>query len=249
MTTIACVLRTGGDFSAEDVRRLAEGVQQHMDEPYRFVCLTDDVVAVAWQGTRWARNSSNHLNLEAADLRTDWPGWWAKIEMFRLIDDVVICFDLDTVIVGPLAPLVDAVRRTQGLCMIRSFYQPTCLQSGILAWCGDCRWPLRAFLPAQSGSSGWSFVHNRANPALKVGGRLFRGDGEWLADAATRCGHGATPLQDVVGGLYSYKSDIRDRGLPDDAAVVCFHGRPRPRDVTPRPEWLQRTSWGTTCES
>jgi hypothetical protein len=36
--------------------------------------------------------------------------------------------------------------------------------------------------------------------------------------------------QDVAGGIYSYKAHC-SRGVPADARVICFHGKPRPWDV------------------
>ena len=86
---VACVLRSGGIYSPEWVRKLRDGVARQFTVPHRFVCLSDvDVSAIC----------------ERIPLVEDWPGWWSKIELFRsgLFDDTVLYFDLDTVPVGSL---------------------------------------------------------------------------------------------------------------------------------------------------
>lgn len=240
MITVACVLRSGGDFDAEDVRRLAQGVQRHMTVPYRFVCLTDALTDVTWQRSSWVRREQNSLALDTEPLRSDWPGWWAKMELFNLSDDVVLCFDLDTVIVGSLQPLIEDVRRSRGLCMLRSFLNPNLLQSGVLAWRDECRWPLWIFPPAQDNGTPWSFVRRRGHHELRSGSRVYRGDGEWLHGAVHKCHRPVRPLQDMTPGIYSYKVNVQPTGkLPDDARIICFHGRPRPKELGAGASWLK----------
>ena len=83
--TIACVLRSGGDFDAEYVERLRDGVAANLSLPHRFVCLSDIEVPC-----------------ERVALRHGWPGWWSKLELFEQLKGRVLYFDLDTVIAGSL---------------------------------------------------------------------------------------------------------------------------------------------------
>ena len=53
----------------------------------------------------------------------------------------------------------------------------------------------------------------------------------------TRKGVDVRLLQDHFKGFYSYKNDCRKNGVPDDARVVAFHGRPRPRFCNE--QWVQ----------
>ena len=49
-----------------------------------------------------------------------------------------------------------------------------------------------------------------------------------------------SPGKDIVSmdGVYSYKYHCRDDGRPpEDAAVVCFHGNPKPSEV--KEHWVQ----------
>lgn len=185
MITVACVLRSGGDYDAEYVERLRHGVDSHLSG-HAFVCLSD-------------------LPCESIPLTSDWPGWWAKMELFKL-PGPVLYFDLDTVIVGDLADV--ALQALTGVTMLADFYRPERAQSGVMSWGGDLSWVYRKFA---------------ASPAEFMA--QYRGDGELLADwlpAAAR-------WQDVLPGR------IVSRKLPQTRnpmeAVVCFHGRPRPRDV------------------
>ena len=88
MITVACVLKSGGDYGAEYVRRLKEGVDRNLDG-HRFVCLSDVAVPC-----------------ERIPLKHDFPGWWAKLELFYL-DGPVLFFDLDLVITDRLEPFFE----------------------------------------------------------------------------------------------------------------------------------------------
>lgn len=92
MTTVACVLRSGGIYGPEWVHRLRDGVGAHTSLPHRFVCLSDALVP----------------SVETMPLQHEWPGWWSKAELFRpgLFHGRVVYLDLDMVVVGVLDPLL-----------------------------------------------------------------------------------------------------------------------------------------------
>lgn len=120
MTTVACVLRSGGDFSATWVERLRAGVSRHLSLPHRFVCLTD---------------VPDHRipGVVRIPHRNDWPKWWPKVSLFRagLFAGPVLYLDLDTLPVGSL----DALAGYSGpLAMLSDFYQPHMAASGVMAW-------------------------------------------------------------------------------------------------------------------
>jgi len=83
------------DFTVNDVERLRQTVDKHIDRPYTFYCLTNDMEA--------------DLPAEKIPLKHNWPGWWSKIELHR--DDLpggrTLYLDLDTHVVGSLAPVLD----------------------------------------------------------------------------------------------------------------------------------------------
>lgn len=117
MTTIACVLKSGGIYTPEWVYALKRGIARHASD-YRFVCLTD----AAGLPPVWSVSLAYH-----------WPGWWSKLELFRpgVFEDGerVLYLDLDTLVVGDVGELVshdDGLRGDPGL-----------LQAGAAAVRGD----------------------------------------------------------------------------------------------------------------
>ncbi|MER9165551.1 hypothetical protein [Mesorhizobium sp. M0715] len=104
MKTVACVLRSGGDFEPGDVVRLFNQVSEHLPGA-KFRCFSD----VAVQG------------VEVIPLRHGWPRWWAKMELFlpELPDDWLF-FDLDTSIVDSLADMAEV----EGPVIMRERYWP-----------------------------------------------------------------------------------------------------------------------------
>lgn len=85
----------GRDFTGNDVVRLRESVDRHIDRPYTFYCLTNDVNAV--------------IPAEKIPLIHDWPGWWSKIEIHRpdLPKGRTLYLDLDSHVIRNLGPILD----------------------------------------------------------------------------------------------------------------------------------------------
>lgn len=234
MTTIATVLKSGGDFHPIDVQRLFRSISRHVTRPYTFVCLTDEVERVSAEACLPEWNDRCRI----LPLSHDLPGWWSKIELFRL-QGPLIALDLDTAVVGSLDPLVDHVATLGGATlMLRDFYHGG-WASGVMGWAGDMGWVLSLFLG--------SAAHGRYRPrmgsaSLEVNGRVYGGDQVWLEYTFAEGGQEVVAAQDVFPGIYSYKQHIRQiRGqpLPPGAAVICFHGSPRPADVVNAIGWLQ----------
>jgi hypothetical protein len=137
-------------------------------------------------------------------------GWWGKLALFRAgtfsADERVIYLDLDTFVVGN----IDFLARYGGpFGVLRDFYHPLHLASGVMTWRGnecDAIW------------SNW----------LALGApRAPRGDQQVMEMLFPQ----AAVLQDEFPGkIVSYKVHCRD-GVPQGASVVCFHGRPRPHET------------------
>jgi hypothetical protein len=118
--TIACVYKTGGDFTREYVTRLRDGVAENVKStPYRFVCLTDDPVP----------------GVDCEPLVHGNRGWWAKLELFRFTEPTVY-FDLDTIIRGEIDDIVSYPHKFTALM---DFYRGG-FASGFMAWSGDYRY-------------------------------------------------------------------------------------------------------------
>ena len=93
MPTVLTVLRSGGEFNAGHVQAMQRQVARWAPAGTMFKCLSDiDIPGV-----------------ECIPLRHDWPGWWAKLELFRpdLGLGNFLFTDLDNVIVGPIDDLLN----------------------------------------------------------------------------------------------------------------------------------------------
>lgn len=187
-TTVACVLRNSAEYGPEDVAALRDGVAKHL-ENHRFVCLSDVEVPC-----------------DRIPLQYLWPGWWAKMELFRSdIEGDLLYFDLDTVIVGDLSDIA----RVKKLTALTSFYDDR-MGSGMM------------FLPETERPEVWEMwmMHEE----YRAGG-----DQEFLEEV---WGNRAARWQDELPGqVISYKCHVLPNSrVPDNARVVCFHGQPKPRN-------------------
>lgn len=99
---ILCLYWTGDfrgrDFKPMDVTRLFLSVDKHIDRPFDFFVLTNDMSAEL-PGTK--------IQLAHPD---DWPGWWAKMELYRpgiLPKRRTLYMDLDSHAIRSLQPILD----------------------------------------------------------------------------------------------------------------------------------------------
>lgn len=122
--TVACVLRSGGQYHAGHVRGLMAQVE-HWLPGARFVCLSDLPVPC-----------------ERIPLARGWPGWWSKLELFEQLQGRTLYLDLDSVIVADPAPLV-----TGEFLMIQNWIYQHLFASGVMSWEGDHSHIARAFAP------------------------------------------------------------------------------------------------------
>jgi hypothetical protein len=102
MTTIACLWVRGhlAYYTRDYVARLAGMVSRHMDREYRFVCLTDRPKDVP-KGVEAVKVPALPDGVKA---------WWWKLRAFDPavgLTGRVLYIDLDSIVVGSLAPLLD----------------------------------------------------------------------------------------------------------------------------------------------
>ncbi len=182
MITVACVLKSGGDYDAEYVKRLKDGVDKHLSG-HQFVCLSDVEVPC-----------------ERITLDRGLPGWWSKVEVFRLTGKVLY-LDLDTVVCGDISEIANY---DHSFTMLSDFYKPERPASGIMAWNGD-----------------YSFMNDEYDPQKQYPGH---GDQGYIASKVT-----PDRFQDLFPGQVTSRKAKHTRTRNE--RIVCFHGRPRPRDV------------------
>ena len=88
----------GRDFQPQDVSRLFASVVKHIDRPFEFFVLTNDMEAEL-PGIK--------IKLKHPD---DWEGWWAKMELYRpgiLPKRRTLYMDLDSHVIRDLGPILD----------------------------------------------------------------------------------------------------------------------------------------------
>lgn len=201
--TVACVLRSGGIYDAQWVMKLKRGVSRNLTRPHRFVCLTD-----------------MHVPCESIRITRPWRGWWSKLGLFDLFTGPTLYFDLDTVVVGSLDRIA---AHPHTFTMAHEYYRPHMKCSTAMAWCGDYAFIARAF--AMNPNS----IARRYDKDLRP--RI--GDQAFIEDQLASAGKPVATFKDLFGetSVASYKVHKCEAAPPDGAAVVAFHGRPKPGDI------------------
>lgn len=159
--------------------------------------------------------SDTTLDVPFVTMKHNWPLWWGKIEALR-IPGPVLYMDLDTAIVGDLTPLLD-VSETRKFVMLKPFSKGRKgWASGLMAWNADISELYARFIEAPDKHIKKCTTFNNW------------GDQGFISNN--------TPVkpetwQDLLPGkVVSWKTHCKD-GIPDEASVVCFHGRPRPWEI------------------
>lgn len=181
--TAFCVLRSGGDFKPEHVIRLSRQVPG-------LVCLSDvDVPGVP-----------------VIPLRSNWPGWWAKMEAFRPdIKGDVWLIDLDTTVLSmPPRPAATTV--------LDDFNRPNLMGSGFM------------YLKEADRKPVWDeWIKDPEANMRRCRTRECWGDQGFLNPILGSCSRWGDSVR-------SYKLHCK-HAVPEGTAVICFHGKPRPWDI------------------
>lgn len=215
--TVACVWKTGGPYDRYDyVGRMARAVARHLDRPHRFVCLTDAPAVPD--------------GVERIPLAHGWRGFWSKIELYRpgLFRGPVLYLDLDTVVCGKLAPIVDAMAEHPVLCSWDM--QHGWINSSFLAWNADLSCVHDAMLADPAGtmrayeSGGWWGDQG----LLQVTLQERRIPWAWVQQA-------------VPAAVAWHPIPLRGHPAPPGTAVSMWYGHPKPHEL-PVSGWL-REHW------
>lgn len=200
----------GDKYTDDDVRLIDVQVSRHLQD-YEFKCLSDRKIE----------------GVDCVPVKHNWPGWWSKLELFEHAKSGMnLYLDLDVVVTGSLDGLL-----SKRLSMPANWAQSGhggC-QSSVMSWGLDYSYIPAAFDPKllsqpEMGNYGW------------YGATKLWGDQEFITDLVGTPGHKKTVK--AMSGVYSYKYHCRGKSLPGDAAVVCFHGTPKPADVND--EWVRK---------
>lgn len=201
--TIMCVLKSGGDFTVDYVVRLQNMIARNTTVPYKFICLTDMEIPSDI--------------CENVKLKHNYNRQWSKIELFR--PDIteagrIIYLGLDIVVTGNIDNILTATGDFIAL-------KPWNKRNQKLGLCAS---GLMAF----RNNGAFSFIYDQFK--TEDIGKYPKGDQEYISGALAANHKNPVFWQDIVNGIYSYKRQCR-QGIPGNARVVCFHGRPRPHQV------------------
>lgn len=200
MLTVACVYRTGGEYSRRSVVDLLASVAPQLARtPHRVVCLTD---------------SDEDLGCERVPLQHGWPGWWSKIELFRpgaLPDGPKFYLDLDTVAVRPMDDIVLGHTFT----VLTNFWSDERIGSGLMAWSVDL-----SALYAKFAADPQRHM-DECVTTERWGDQGFIRFNSPVQPQRWQTLH--------PGRVVSFKRHcVPAAKIPREASIVCFHGRPRP---------------------
>lgn len=126
MIILKTVLKSGGAYKPEHVLRMQGLLDQYVDCPAKFVCYSDIEIE----------------GVEVRPLLHDWPGWWAKIEMFREVEDSFY-IDLDMTITGNITDMVTVDSDFMALRNMTPRIEG--IGSAMMKWRGDKRFIYETF--------------------------------------------------------------------------------------------------------
>ena len=215
--TVVCV-KWGEKYDAEYTNKLHRAVRRWLPEAAKFVCFTDD-----------ANGLEAGVEARPLPVRDDWEGWWFKAFLFSReaqLSGRVLYLDLDTVIVGPLTPLL---AYTGAFATLAAAYFQA--EEGVADGFNSSAmlWDAGGGGLFASRASPLAPLHDALSPS--VFRCLMRWD-HWVEMVAP----GAHVLQELFPGLFvDFRGDCKD-GPPAGAAVVCFPRYPKPHEASA--DWI-----------
>lgn len=210
MINIVC-LKWGKKYGAEYVNNLYAGVKRNTTLDFKFHCFTDDSVGI-----------NENVIIHALPY-TDIEIWWNKLYLFS--DEIripkgepIFYIDLDTLITSNIDDLLSV--NVDKIVMLQDFLvglAQSCstIASGLMAWKhGDYAYVWDEFIKDTAAAIASVYPH---------------GDQGWVEKCITDY---KLWQEEYPHRVVSFKVHCQD-GLPSDAGIVCYHGRPSiPESVT-----------------
>lgn len=197
-------------YEPATVNTLRRMVERNYRKPHRFICVTDDGEGLDPQ-VEVVPLWDDHAELPNPSFSTG-PSCYRRLKVFSrdigaVLGERFICLDLDTVITGDIAPLLD---RTEDF----------------IAWRNpDPRWPLNGsmfMLTAGARPQVWESFDPHSSPARSHSAGCKGSDQGWMSFVLGK----GEATWDKADGVYSYDQHLRKLGnvLPLNARMVMFHG-------------------------
>lgn len=223
MLTI-CTWLWGDKYTPADVGKLKRGLDRHLKQPFRFMCMTErERDWVPFDGTE--RHAIKDPELLA------YKGCFARLRMFdygwqqnRQIDDRLVCLDLDVVITGDLDQLFD--RPESFVILAGANSVNPCPYNG-------------SVMMLRPGVHGYVWSTFSIQEAQQLPYYQFPDDQGWLAKKIPMA---ATWNAGRRSGIYGFKKPGWPPGqlaLPKQARMVVFPGHRQPADFS-HLDWVRK---------
>lgn len=219
-------------FTAEHVNVLARMIARNYPHPHRVVCVTDEIsgldsaidVLPAWNDFADVPSPHGRKN----------PSCYRRLRLFhpdaeQWFGIYAVSIDLDCVITGDLSPVWN--RPEDAVFWGDTNPQPGSHYNG-------------SMMRIRTGSRPqvWTDFDPRRSPELALQARSWGSDQGWLS---YKLGPGEAKWG-RSDGVYSFRNDIKptpQKGLPDNARIVFWHGADDPwGDLGQRLPWV-REHW------
>lgn len=126
MIILKTVLKSGGAYKSEHVLRMQAMLDRYVDCVAKFVCYSDIEIE----------------GVEVRPLLHDWPGWWAKCQLFKEVEDSFY-IDLDMTITGNITDMVMVDSDFMALRNMTPRIEG--IGSAMMKWRGDKRFIYESF--------------------------------------------------------------------------------------------------------
>lgn len=228
MLSIFTVLWPSKDYDEEYVLKLRRGVARNLTLDHRFYCLTPMVKRNHCLHSARIHDAENMIQWEP--LKHYWPGWWSKVEAFdpRFKNcERIILMDLDMVVTGSL----DEMFSYDGdVCVTKDF-----------GWEKNPKlnWPSQTLMSFKSGAMRkvWDAFMENPKKWMEEGDR---NRAPYFGDAVLWKAFDGEPdyYQDLYPGQAVSNRIHCSSGLPKNARLVSFHGKPKMRNISIN--WVSR---------
>jgi hypothetical protein len=199
--TIVLVLKSGGDFSFRDVELISYHIYNKWEGEIkpRIICLYDK-----------ASQEYDLGNLKIIPLKTDLPGTWSRTILYSPEMEQYKPFlyvDLDTAIIESIESIFNLIKDESKFICLEDFWQKGSLATGLVWFPKDCKGTHNVWKYFQTAK----FVGNRMDYFLR---KAIKPEIYW---------------QQLTNRIYDFKPKRNAllSTLPENADIVCFHGKPR----------------------
>ena len=212
---IVLVLKTGGDYSIDDVNLLSIHIHKYWDKNkdapniYCITNLTNEKVKMA--------------KVTLLPMENLWEGWWSKMNLFSpsILDLRPFLFmDLDTMVVGDISEIYFPDK--EAFITLENIGEKGRLGSGLMK--------------IDNNKKLWK-VWDRwiRNPSLHT--RIHRGDQDFINYIVGQ----DLFWQDITDTVTSAKPNFKMRTeMPENKKIIYFHGYPRIPEAGETIEWVKK---------